>query len=766
MGQVADASCGLRVTAVDAEGRPLRAQVHVLDAGTPAVHTNGGAACVSLAPGDVSVRLLVTADGFQPFASDAVSPASTHDLVVTLVRPFSDSLSVVGRAANLVGMADSASTGVIGAADLAARPLARTGDILEAVPGVAMTQHSSGGHAPIILLRGYNLDHGTDFATAFEGVPLNLPSHGHAQGYTDTSFLIEDLVQRIEFQKGPYAVRTGNFGTAGSAHIELMDRLPAPVVRVDGGSHGFRRILGLGSVGTGTHHVVFAAEASHDDGPSEVPDDFGRVKAIARYSTTSATGGHLALTYAGYRASWTATDGYPRRALERGDVTRFGTLDPSDGGRTQQHLLALTSRRARNTSLLTSGAFARYYDLDLFSNLTFWTRSPEGDQIWQGDRRITVGGHTTLNRRLDAGSTRIDLSAGIQLRHDTGRVRLLNTTGRVPMDRRSVTGAVIAAVREDSRIVESSLSPFGDVTLRLTPWMRTSAGVRLDSVRMRVRSQLQENSGTRWATLASPKLTMAVGPWRGAELYANAGFGFHSNHALGVLQRIDADTGTAMRADGTAVLPVSPLARTRGAEAGIRVAATSRVQSSVALWLLDSSSELIYTAEDGVTAPERPGRRHGVEWLNVVTLHRALQADLDVAWSTARYRTDPLNEGRLIPDAARAVLGGGVTLSTGRVGASLRGRYVGSRPLVPSGATSVDGAFLLNGSVEVRLSSRVRLALQGFNLLDRVYEDTAYYYATRLRDPDTGELEPAPVDDHVTHPGQPRTVRVGLRLTL
>ena len=760
------ASCALRVSAVDPEGQPVRAQVHLLESGAPAVETSAVPACIEVERGTASVRLLISAEGFQPVATEAVGLASgtTHDLVVTLVRPFSEALSVVGRAGNLIGMADSASTGVIGAADLAARPLARTGDLLEAVPGVAMTQHSSGGHAPIILLRGYNLDHGTDFATSFESVPLNLPSHGHAQGYTDTSFLIEELVQRIEFQKGPYAVRTGNFGTAGSAQIELVDRLPARVIRVDGGGHGFRRVLGLGSFGTGTHHVVLAAEASQDDGPSEVPDDFGRVKAVARYSTTSTAGRHVALTYAGYRAAWTATDGYPRRAIERGYVTRFGTLDPSDGGRTQQHLLAFTSRQTLNTSLLTAGAYVRYYDLDLFSNLTFWTRRPEGDQIWQGDRRLTVGGHSTINRIVDTGSVHLDLSGGIQLRHDAGRVRLLETKDRVPVGRRSASGAFMPGVREDARIGESSLAPFGDMRLRITPWLRTSAGVRLDSVRMRVQSQRLENSGTRLATLASPKLTLVLGAWRGVELYANAGAGFHSNHALGVMQRIDADTGTAMRADGSAVAPVAPLVRTRGAEAGIRVAATSRVQSSVALWLLDSGSELIYTAEDGVTSPERPGRRHGVEWLNVVTLHRTLQADLDMAWSTARYRTDPQHEGRLIPDAARAVVGGGVTLSTSRVGGSLRGRYVGSRPLVPSGAASVDGAFLMHGSVDVRLGDRLRVVLQGFNLFDRVYEDTAYYYATRLRDPSTGEIEPAPVNDHVTHPGQPRTLRVGLRV--
>lgn len=765
-GQAIPERCALRVAAVDVEGRRVFADVHPIGAEAATVTADRAGACVVATAAVRELRLLVSAEGFQPYATDVIElvPGGTRTIEVTLVRPFADSLSVVGRATSLLGVADSASTGVVGAADLVRRPLARTGDLLESVPGVAMTQHSSGGHAPIVLLRGYNLDHGTDFATSFEGVPLNLPSHAHAQGYTDTNFLIEELVQRIEFQKGPYSARTGNFGTAGSAHIELVDAVAAPVVRVDTGGHGFRRVLALGSFGSLRHHLVLAADASHDDGPSEVPDDFGRLKAMARYASTREGGRHLSFTYAGYRAAWTATDGYPRRALAQGLVTRFGTLDATDGGRTQQHLLAFTTRRLNGPHFGTAGAYARYYDLDLFSNLTFFALSPDGDQIWQSDRRVTLGGYATRSRGMTAGARHIDLTSGVQIRHDAARVRLSNTEARLPRARRGPGGALLDAVREDARIHESSVAPFGDVRVRLSPWLRISAGLRVDAVRQRVSARLPDNYGTVWATMASPKLTAAFGPWRGTELYANVGGGFHSNHALGATQRLDTETGQATRLDGSAVTPVEPLVRTRGAEFGIRLAPTSRVQSSVALWLLDSASELVYTAEDGVTSPERPGRRHGVEWLNVVTVHRTLQADVDVAWSTARYRTDPLGEGRFIPDAAGAVAGGGLTLSRTRIGASVRGRYVGRRPLEPSGATSVDGAFLLNGAVELRLTTRLTVALQGFNLLNRVYEDTAYYYATRLRDPRSGILEASPMHDHVTHPGQPRVLRVGLKV--
>ncbi|MGC4083615.1 MAG: TonB-dependent receptor [Vicinamibacterales bacterium] len=507
-----------------------------------------------------------------------------------------------------------------------------------------------------------------------------------------------------------------------------------------------------------------AFEASHDDGPSEVPDDFTRWKALAKYSAGDEAR-RLSMTFAGYRASWFATDGYPQRALDRGYLTRFGTLDASDGGRTQQYMLVASSRRTDDRQHLDIGAYGRYYDLDLFSNLTFWTRSPEsGDQIWQADRRTSIGGHAISSRFLGRRAGAVEVTAGAQVRHDLARVRLRNTVDRVPQAKTVLSGAPLPAVVYDDRIADTSMSPFADLRLRPLAWLRANIGVRADTVRMRVVSDRTENSGTTWASIVTPKASVILGPWRATEIYANAGSGFHSNHAAGVMQRVDPLTGSAIRADGTIVAGSPPLVCTVGAEAGIRTELGTILRTSIALWLLDSDSELIYTAEDGVTSPERPGRRYGIEWLNVLQLRSWLGADLDAAWSHARYRTDPLREGRLIPDAAAAVVGGGVTVSRSRIGAAIRARYVGRRPLLPSGHSFMEGSSIVNGQAEVRVSSRVRINVQAFNIFDRRYEDTAYYFATRLRDPNTGIVEHDAVGDYVTHPGQPRTVRAGLRI--
>lgn len=758
--------CALSVEVVDLEGRQLAARAELLEGG-PAARVDADGTCVRV-EADTVVRLMLSADGFQPHATErlALRLAAPRSLVVTLVPPFAETLTVEGRSTSLVGIAESASSGTVGMAELATRPLVSAGDIMQVVPGVAMTQHSSGGHAPIILLRGYNLDHGTDFATAFEGAPMNLPSHAHAQGYTDTNFLIQDVVERIEFQKGPYSARVGNFSTAGSANIELADSVERPVVRVEAGGNGFRRAMGAASFGGATRRLLVAAEGSHDDGPSEVPDDFARRKAIVRLSSTTPTR-RQSLTLASYSAAWFATDGYPARALANGLVRRFGTLDASDGGRTAQHLLVASRRSTTADRLLDTGAFARYYDLDLFSNLTFWTHNPtHGDQLWQSDRRLSSGGHIAYSRFLTTGSRPMELTAGAQLRHDAARVRLRNTFERTALDTFTDAGTRQPATLYDNTIAESTVAPYVDARLRPLSWLRVVAGARADIFRMQVTSDRSANSGTRWSALGSPRGSVVAGPWKHTEVYANAGLGFHSNHAAGVMQRLDPVTGTSTRRDGTSVFAAPPLVRTKGAEVGARTSAGARAQSSLALWWLDSDSELIYTAEDGVTSPERPGRRAGLEWLNVLRLTRWLTTDLDAAWSSARYRTDPLGEGRAIPDAASAVVGAGLGVSTTRVAANLRARYLGSRPLLSSGTRSVEGSLVLNGQLELRVSRSLRLMLQGFNLLDRRYEDTAYYYTTRLRDPRTGQLEEAAVADEVTHPGQPRTLRIGLRVGL
>jgi len=764
--------CAVAGRVADVRDHPIAsAHIEVVGSVRPVVLSDAsGRYCMPPLDRIDRVTLLASADGHQAQVSPPIDvrPSTTARVDFVLPAIFSEAVAVTGRAQSLVGVSASASEGTVGAAELRARPLLRSTDMMEAVPGVAMTQHSTGGHAPIILLRGYNLDHGTDFATSFAGVPLNLPSHAHAQGYTDTNFLITDLIGRIDFQKGPYAAASGDFGTAGSADLDLLPAIDRPFVTLEAGPYAFYHGVAGGSVARGNTRWLYGAEANHYDGPSVVPDDFNRVKGILRYARDLARGSYD-LTAASYGAAWNASDGYPARAVARGHITRFGTLDATDGGSTERHLIVgrWHTANARTSTRVT--AYAQYYDFDLFSNLTFWTRDSQlGDQIEQVEHRVTSGIQASQTRAYQWRGRVSELTAGVQVRNDLIHGSLFNTFERRPSDKHDDAGRRYPAQVYDNHITETGLFPYLEARVHWTPWLRTVMGVRADLFRTSVESDTPVNSGSRNAGLVSPKASVVLGPWAHTELYANAGRGFHSNHANGIVQRVDPATQSPTLPDGRPVTPTAPLVKTFGAEVGVRTLRISRLQSSLSAWMIDSDSELVYAPEDGFTQPERPGRRFGVEWNNFYRPSPWLAVDVDAAWSNARYRTDPDREGRLIPDAIAGVVSAGLTLGgVGRFSGSLRGRYLGRRALVPDGTAFSTPSFVMNGNADIRLTGRWSIGIGGFNLLNRRYEDITYYFDTRIRDPRPGgALESSTAPDYVTHPGEPRTVRLQLRLRL
>jgi outer membrane receptor protein involved in Fe transport len=753
----------------DAAGQPVAgARIELVGPGVEPVFTDrSGDYCVPPFPADGPVHLLATADGYQEQLSPpmAVRESVEAQVDVTLVKRFVERVTVTGRADSLVGISASASDGSVGFAELAARPLLRPTDIMEAVPGVAMTQHSTGGHAPVILLRGYNLDHGTDFATFLDGVPLNLPSHAHAQGYTDTNFLIPELIGRIDFQKGPYAAAVGDFGTAGAANVDLPETLTRPIAAIEAGPFDFYHGVFGGSTTRGSARWLYGGEASHYNGPSVVPDNFNRAKGVLQYSAGDTGRSHRVSVFT-YGARWQATDGYPERAHARGYITRFGTLDPTDGGHTQRHLVIARRQTSSGRAVTRLTGYAQYYDFGLFSNLTFWTRDAQlGDQIEQSERRFTSGLLASRKWFASWRGRAVEATAGAQARNDLIRLHLQNTHARSAVEKHDDSGGVIPAQVYANHVNQTNIAPYVDVQIRWTPWLRMVGGLRADTIHARVTSDRAANSGTASGGILSPKIGIVFGPWRQTEFYANAGRGFHSNHANGAVQRVDPATGSPYDADGLPIAPTDLIVPTRGGEVGVRTLIVPNLQSSLSVWMIDSESELVYGPEAGFTQPERPGRRYGVEWNNFYRPRRWLTFDADAAWSHAGYRIDPFGEGREIPDAIQGVVSAGVTVQdVGRVSGSLRGRHLGRRPLVPDGSIFSRPSFVLNGQINVRLNGRFEIGADIFNILDRKYEDIAYYFPTRIRDPRPGgSLEPGEQKDFVTHPGEPRTARIRLR---
>ncbi|HEX8602116.1 MAG TPA: TonB-dependent receptor [Pseudoduganella sp.] len=625
-------------------------------------------------------------------------------------------------------IADAASAGSVGAAEIAARPLLRTGELLEFVPGLAVTQHSGDGKANQYFLRGFNLDHGTDFATFVDGMPVNMRSHAHGQGYTDLNFLIPELVQRIDYRKGPYAAQDGDFASAGSARIALADELPgsaANTASITAGPHGYRRALVTGTAAeTGADRLLYGLDVQRNDGPWTVPEDVRRISGLLRWSGGGADDGWN-VTALAYRNRWNATDQVPLRAVA--GIGRFGSLDPTDGGRASRYSMSAGRHGPWGGGRVELNAWAVRSMLDLVSNFTYALDRPEeGDQFRQSERRTMLGGDATWTWQDTLAGLDLHNRAGVQVRSDRlSPVGLYTTVAR----------RTTAIVRED-RVRETSAGVFAETSIQWTPWLRTVAGVRGDAYRFDVNGRRAE------ATIATPKLSVIAGPWRDTELFFNAGHGFHSNDARGVV-------------DG-----VTPLVRTRGVEAGMRSTLVSgpahRLTTSLAAWRLSSGSELVYVGDAGTTEPSRASRRHGIEW-NTQWTGGPLRVDLDLAVSRARY-TQPAEEGDRVPGALERMASLDVHYAPqgGPWSGGFNVRHLGPRALAESGAVRSRAATLAAARIAYRFNPRLQLALDVFNLFDRQASDIEYYYASRLPG------EPEARDDVHFHPVEPRTARLAL----
>ncbi|WP_457390037.1 TonB-dependent receptor [Roseateles sp. P5_E1] len=647
---------------------------------------------------------------------------------------------------NAIGSTDAASQGTIRAELLKSRPALRPGEVLEFVPGLIVTQHSGDGKANQYFLRGFNLDHGTDFATTVNGLPVNMPSHGHGQGYSDLNFLIPELVDRIEYRKGPYFAKNGDFAAAGSADIAYRNTLDESFAALTLGQRQFQRFVGAGFTHLGDMHLLGAIEVQHNDGPWQLPEHLRKTNGVLILSGgTRAEGWSTSLMT--YDARWTSTDQVPERLITAGTFNgqpfgRFDAIDKSDGGETRRSSLSGEWHRNTGTEATNVAAYAMNYRLKLFSNFTYALERPDdGDQFLQQDRRSVYGANAShaVDHRLGDLPARSEI--GLQLRHDRIRVGLYDT-----VERR------ITATTRDDEVRETELGVYGQTSVELTPWLRGVVGLRADQARFKVHSYSNAaNSGSASAHLLSPKFSVIAGPWAKTEFFFNAGRGFHSNDARGTTATIDPKTGDA-------VDKVPGLVAARGLELGARTEWMPGLQSSVAIWKLDFDSELVYVGDAGATEATRPSKRHGLEWNNRYVPVPWLLIDADLAWTRARFADfDPA--GNRIPNAVDKVGSIAVTLrDLGPWSASLQWRYLGSGSLVEDNSVRSRSSLTTNLRVSRKLWDKAELTVDVFNLMDRKLNDIEYFYESQL----PGEA--AAVADRHVHPAEPRTVRVTLKM--
>ncbi|MDB6088631.1 MAG: TonB-dependent receptor [Gammaproteobacteria bacterium] len=657
-----------------------------------------------------------------------------------------DEVVVLGRADSLLGIADSASEGNIGQAQLEMRPILRPGEVLETVPGLIVSQHSGEGKANQYYLRGFNLDHGTDFLTQIDGVPVNLVSHAHGQGWTDTGFLIPELVRTIEYQKGVYYAQNGDLSSAGAANIQYVNYLPDSLAKLEGGSFNYARALLASSHKFGEGQLLYALEGNYNDGPWQHGNHYHKANGLLRYARDYGQSG-WDLTLMGYQAKWNATDQIALRAVAAGLIDRFGALDPTDGGNSQRYSLTGEWHRQDSHSATKFLAYGYYYGLDLFSDFTYFLSNPQrGDQFEQPDKRRVTGlklAHSLFHTFGHSSSTTM---VGLQARNDSIHNGLFLTEARQRYDR----------VRQDF-VRETSLGAYFSNKTSWTQWFRSTVGVRYDEFRFAVDSNLVENSGVRTAGLASPKINLVFGPWKKTEIYASGGFGFHSNDARGVTTRVDPATGSPIDSSGQLVKPAQPLVRSKGAELGVRTNWFPDLQSTVTAWLLDLSSELVFSGDSGTTQPSRPSRRYGVELANYYSPYQWLTLDADVSLSHTRF-TESAPEGPYVPGSVESVIAAGATVHNARgFFGGVRLRYFGPRPLIEDDSVRSHSTSLVSADAGYDLNDHWRVQAEVFNLLNGKSSAIDYYYASRL----AGEPLEGVNDIHF-HPVEPISFRIGV----
>jgi outer membrane cobalamin receptor len=659
-------------------------------------------------------------------AAQAAESGALEEVIITATRE-------VGTSGN------AASEGTATEEVLENRPLLRPAELLEAVPGLVVTQHSGDGKANQYFLRGFNLDHGTDFATFVDGVPVNMPTHAHGQGYSDLNFLIPELIERVDYCKGVYYADEGDFSAAGAARIHYRSRLDGPLVTAAAGEDGYRRILAATSTGLADGELLLAGDYGRTDGPWVLPESYQHASALLKYS-----GGEDALGYSlaamGYEAHWQATDQIPQRAVAAGVVSRFGNIDPTDGGRTHRWSVSAEAWGQLGSGAWRAQSYLLGYRLDLFSNFTYFTDPVHGDQFEQYDNRHVYG--ATLGYSLPAALFKEEgtLSSGVQIREDDiDPVGLYDTTQRTRWKTVSVTQARI-----------TSAAVYATWAMRPASWLRTQLGVRFDNDRFDVRANLAANSAIASASLVSPKLTLAFGPWSHTEYFLDFGQGFHSNDARGTTISVDPNDGV------TPVSKVTPLVRATGAEAGVRSAPAPGLELDAVLWTLRLDSELLLDNDASAIVPSGATRRYGLELTAAWRPGSWLRIDLDLAWTHARF-TDFSSAGQYLPNAPErvAALGAQINRASGWFGGAHL-RYFGATPLTQDDAVRSHPSAQVNAEAGYHFSPALSATVSVFNLLDRRDDDIEYYYASRLRS------ETMAVDDLHLHPMEPRSVRVSL----
>ncbi|QCC05311.1 TonB-dependent receptor (plasmid) [Cupriavidus necator H16] len=658
-------------------------------------------------------------------------------------------VTVQGSQAEADATGEAASQGYVTRGQLENRPLLRPRELLETVPGLIVTQHSGDGKANQYFLRGFNLDHGTDLATTVASMPVNMRTHVHGQGYTDLNFVIPELVSGIAYKKGTYFAEEGDFSAAGAVRIDYVSSLPQGIAQLELGQHGYRRALLADSNQVGPGTLLYGFEWLGENGPWVLPEGVHKLNGVLRYSLPLGGGERLGITAMAYKNAWNSTDQVPQRAIDQGLISRFGHIDPTDGGASSRYSLSADWQRPLQDGQFKANAYMIKSRLQLFSNFTYALNNPErGDQFEQFENRVTTGANASRTWFGTLAGRDTESELGTQLRYERlDPITLNNTAARHSYQQ----------VRSD-RVNETSAALYLRNTVQWLPWLRTVAGLRADQFWYGVSSDNPANSGNGRDHIVSPKLSLVLSPTAKTDVFVNWGRGYHSNDVRGATATVDPSTGDPVQ-------KVSVLVPATGCELGVRTGdVLPGLQLSASLWRLNIGSELVFSGDTGTTEPSRPSRRTGIELTAYYVPMAGLIIDADAAFSRARFR-DHESIGDYIPESIQTTASMGLSANRGRWSFGARMRYFGPRPLIEDNSVRSASSFLVNLKLGYRVQKNVRIFAEVLNVLGKRANDIDYYYASLLK----GETFPldasgaaAGINDHHIHPAEPRTLRVGI----
>ncbi len=613
--------------------------------------------------------------------------------------------------------------------DLETNPVNSSQEVLRKVPGLIIGQHAGGGKAEQIFLRGFDIDHGTDISLAVDGMPVNMVSHAHGQGYSDLHFLIPETVNAINFGKGPYYANKGDFATAGFVDFNTKDRLESSEISLSIGQFNSLRTLGMFDLlkNNKRSNAYVALEYIAFDGPFDSPQNFNRLNLFGKFSTYLKGNDKLSVSVSHFTSRWDASGQIPQRAVDSGLITRWGAIDDTEGGTTSRSNVNVSYNALLKEDLqFKSNVFYSKYDFELFSNFTFFLEDPiNGDQIKQHESRNIYGFNTQFIKDTQLGNIETKLTSGFGLRHDqVDDVELSHTLNR------NETLDYLAL----GDVNETNMFGFINAEFELNKFVITPA-LRLDYFKFMYNDDLITPYETQAETKTtfSPKLNIFFNQNNNLQWFLKSGIGFHSNDARVVVAQ-----------GGEEILP-----KAYGTDLGAIWKPFPKMVFNSAVWYLFLEQEFVYVGDAGIVEPSGKSERYGLDIGLRYQFTDWLYFDTDATFTHARSVDEP-DGSDYIPLAPDFTLTGGLAINDLKgFSAGIRYRYIDDRPANEDNSVVAEGYFVTDLNMNYALTKNLSFGVVIENVFDTEWNETQFATESRLQN----ELNPVE-EIHFT-PGTP-----------